>query len=198
MKKSDVQNQLPEESYHRFSRFTNVVCKIYSDCWSHGLPRVFRRGSLPSKQTFLLCSLFTISKTTKYLTLKLLLNKLHTIVFLGKNAGLVFREMKHGIVEGKGLQLFCGYQDVDSSITFLNSIFQIIKQGLDDFNGILLVSMKQSIRCTHYQCTIHDHCLPKRRTLPLISLPHDYTSMFFFRNSNAIISVIIKSTELTR
>ena len=62
--------------------------------------------------------------------------------------------MKHGIVEGKGLQLFCGYQDVDSSITFLNSIFQIIKQGLDDFNGILLVSMKQSIRCTHYQYTI--------------------------------------------
>ena len=64
--------------------------------------------------------------------------------------------MNHGILEGKGLQLFCGYQDVDSSFSFLNSMFQITKQGLDDFNGILLVSMKQSIRSIHYRCTIHE------------------------------------------
>ena len=84
------------------------------------------------------------------------MNKLHTIVFLGKNAALVFREMNHGILEGKGLQLFGGYQDVDSSFSFFNSIFQIIKQVLDDCNSILLVSLKQSVCYIHCQCTIHE------------------------------------------
>ena len=63
--------------------------------------------------------------------------------------------MNRGIIEGKGLQLFGCYQDVDSYISFLNITFQFIKQVLDDCNSILLISMKQSICCIHHQCTIH-------------------------------------------
>ena len=39
MKTWDIPNQFPEESFRQPSRFTTVVCKICSDCWSHGLPR---------------------------------------------------------------------------------------------------------------------------------------------------------------
>ena len=63
--------------------------------------------------------------------------------------------MNRGVVEGKKLQLFGCYQDVDSFISFLNITFQFIKQVLDDCNSILLISMKQSIFCIHHQCTIH-------------------------------------------
>ena len=63
--------------------------------------------------------------------------------------------MNLGILEGKGLQLLCSYQDVDSSFFFLISIFQIFKQVLDGCNSILSVSIEQSI------CYIHSHFIPE-------------------------------------
>ena len=99
--------------------------------------------------------------------------------------------MKLGILEGKGLQLFGCYQDVDSYLSFLNITFQFIKQVLDDCNSILLISMKQSICCIHHQCTIHkiSSKSPKKRTLASSALVTSWISTFFFRNSNAIITV---------